>query len=192
MSKTINEALKDVFLELGGDPTALSDNQTVSDYIEDLAEAIKAETGSVIDDTEASETKTYSSSKVENLVEGVLPSVTATDNGKVLTVVSGEWQEANAPSNLVDFGLYNGYTAMFIQKATYQQVKESSIIKVNFSADQKHYYFVCNKQDADGLGFVCVVRTSNSTIFHTFSVKPSATSDVQEVTITSKTVNDPA
>ena len=41
MSKTINEALKALFLGLGGDASALADNDTVSDYIADLESAIK-------------------------------------------------------------------------------------------------------------------------------------------------------
>ena len=109
-----------------------------------------------------------------------------------MKVVSGEWQKAYAPSDLIDFGMYNGYTPIIVSKSTYQNVKASSVIKVNFVTANKDYYFVCNKQDSDGLGFICVVRASDSTTYYTFSVKPSATSETQEVTITSKTVNDPA
>lgn len=60
--KTINQALKDLFLGLGGDPKALADNSSVSDYIEDLVDSIPT-----------------------------LPSVTSDDNGKVLMVVNGVW-----------------------------------------------------------------------------------------------------
>ena len=71
--KTINQALKDLFLGLGGDSSALEDNSSVSDYIADLESAIKAcASGSsedLIDDTDASETKTYSSSKIETLTD---------------------------------------------------------------------------------------------------------------------------
>lgn len=67
MANTINEALKNVFLSLGGNPTALSDNSTVSDYIEDLGNAIKAE------------------------AEAELPEVSAENNGQVLAVVDGAW-----------------------------------------------------------------------------------------------------
>lgn len=41
MSKTINQALKDLYLSLGGDPSALEDNSTVSDYIADLENGLK-------------------------------------------------------------------------------------------------------------------------------------------------------
>lgn len=64
MAKTINEALKDLFLGLGGNSSALADNSTVSDYIEDLTSAIKA---------------------------GALPEVAAANNGQVLAVVDGAW-----------------------------------------------------------------------------------------------------
>lgn len=68
---TINEALKKLFVGLGGDPTELADNQTASDYIDDLESAIKACA------SEAS--------------EDILPAVTSEDNGKILAVVNGAW-----------------------------------------------------------------------------------------------------
>ena len=71
-NKTINQALKDLFLGLGGNPSALSDNTSVSDYIEDLESAIKgAASGAQIDDTTASESTVYSSSKTESLIPTV-------------------------------------------------------------------------------------------------------------------------
>lgn len=92
MSKTINQALGDLVTGLGADPSVLSDNATVSDYIEDLAGAIKGETEALIDDEEASETKTYSSSKIESLIPAdELPAVTVEDNNRVLAVVKGAW-----------------------------------------------------------------------------------------------------
>lgn len=90
--KTINQALKDLFLGLGGDSSALADNTSVSDYIEDLESAIESKSAALIDDTQASEESVYSSSKVESLIpEPELPTVTADDNGKVLAVVNGAW-----------------------------------------------------------------------------------------------------
>ena len=92
-NKTINQALKDLFLGLGGNSSALADNTSASDYIEDLESAIKATAsdaaGDIIDDSEASETKAYSSSKVESLIPAPeLPTPASTNVGKVATVVS--------------------------------------------------------------------------------------------------------
>lgn len=90
---TINEALKKLFLGLGGDPDELKDNNTVSDYIDDLESAIEtAASGAseeLIDDEAASTTKTYSSSKIASLIpENELPTPAAADIGKVVSVVS--------------------------------------------------------------------------------------------------------
>lgn len=69
--KTINQALRDLFIGLGGNASDLADNTSVSDYIADLESAIKAyargSSEDLIDDTEASANKTYSSSKIETL-----------------------------------------------------------------------------------------------------------------------------
>lgn len=67
MGKTINQALKDLFLSLGGESSALADNTSVSDYIADLESAIKA--------TAAAE----------------LPEVAAANDGQVLAVKDGKW-----------------------------------------------------------------------------------------------------
>lgn len=96
MSKTINQALGDLVTGLGESSSILSDNSTVSDYIADVEKAIKDYAGStaeaIIDDSEASETKTYSSSKIESLIPAdELPAVTSADNGKLLGVSSGAW-----------------------------------------------------------------------------------------------------
>lgn len=64
MSKTINQAMTDLITGLGANPSVLSDNSTVSDYIEDLTDAIKV---------------------------GALPEVAAANNGQVLAVVNGAW-----------------------------------------------------------------------------------------------------
>lgn len=62
--KTINQALKDLFLGLGGDPSALADNTSASDYIADLESAIKA------------------------AATAELPTPEAEDIGKIVSVVS--------------------------------------------------------------------------------------------------------
>ncbi len=65
-NKTIKDAIRDGFIALGGNPTALADNSDTSDFIDDLTDAIKA---------------------------GALPAVTADDNGKILAVVDGAWEK---------------------------------------------------------------------------------------------------
>ena len=107
-NKTINDALKDLFLALGGDATELSDNTKISDYIEDLKGALKdaIDEGAeeIIDDSTTSETKTYSSSKIESLIPAPeLPSVSSSDNGRFLGVSGGKWAKVNAPSPNVKY-----------------------------------------------------------------------------------------
>lgn len=80
-NKTINEALKDVFLNLGGNPSDLSDNSTVSDYIEDLGSAIEAEVSSAVSEVKQ------------------LPEVTEANNGQVLAVSGGEWKLCTMTAN---------------------------------------------------------------------------------------------
>lgn len=63
--KTISQALKDLFLGLGGDSSALADNTSASDYIQDLESAIKG-----------------------MIPENELPTPEAADIGKVVSVVS--------------------------------------------------------------------------------------------------------
>ena len=92
-NKTINEALKALFLGLGGNAEALADNEVIGDYVEDLESAIKATAGeTTIDDSEASLSSTYSSSKIESLIpENELPDVSEVADGAILAVVDGAW-----------------------------------------------------------------------------------------------------
>lgn len=81
---TTVEALKQVYVSLGGELTdtyaTIADGVAVSDYVTNpdviAAIAVKA-----------------ASAGVE------LPAVTAEDNGKVLTVVSGKWEAAEIPAD---------------------------------------------------------------------------------------------
>lgn len=81
------EALKTLYVALGGQLTDtysdIAGGVAVSDYATnpDVILAIAKKAASV---KEAAETKE-------------LPTVTSTDNNKVLTVVSGKWQKANLP-----------------------------------------------------------------------------------------------
>ena len=96
MSKTINQALKDLYLSLGGDPSALEDNSTVSDYIADLENGLKG----LAELPAPSSTNSGKIAKVVSDGEGgyiwsaedetkELPTVSASDNGKIFAVVDG-------------------------------------------------------------------------------------------------------
>ena len=114
------QALKNLYVALGGEAADVENLQTSAEVItalNDVAAAAatelpvvaKKDAGKtltvngngkwaaimpedVIDDSEASETKTYSSSKIASLIPAdELPAVTSEDNGKLLGVVNGAW-----------------------------------------------------------------------------------------------------
>lgn len=114
------QALKNLYVALGGDASDVENLTTSSEVItamesvaasaaSELPVVKKVDEGktltvdgngkwaailpeSVIDDEEASETKTYSSSKIASLIPAnELPAVTASDNGKLLGVNQGAW-----------------------------------------------------------------------------------------------------
>ena len=97
MSRTITDALQKVFLKLGGNVQDIQDNKTVTDYVDDLGEVL------------------------ESLAE--LPGVTSSDNGKILKVVDGKWNKADASGGGIEFFDVN-YT-----KATYGEDVHGSIDK---------------------------------------------------------------
>lgn len=110
---TINEALKSLILALGGDPESMYDNTTISDYIKDLETAMQASgSGVKIDDTTASDSTVYSSSKTESLIPVIpdpeLPSVTSEDIGEALIVESdgeggAQWGKGAISQNVAIF-----------------------------------------------------------------------------------------
>ena len=132
-NKTINQALKDLYTGLGGDPQALADNSTCSDYIEDLESAIKgAASGAQIDDTTASETTVFSSAKTEDLINGIetLPSVAVGDIGEALIVESdgeggAQWGKGAIPSafTIID-GTSSGNSFTFSNGVTRKNVND--------------------------------------------------------------------
>lgn len=68
------EALKLLYVALGGEATDVADVNTIADMIVKIASAV----GSTIE----------------------LPAVSGADNGNVLTVVDGKWAKAEVPSDL--------------------------------------------------------------------------------------------
>lgn len=97
-NKTINEALKDLFLAHGGSLSTLEDNQCISDFIDDVSTVIGSNATGTITPALESGTKIadYSLNGVDGSLyaptpEDELPAVTADDNGKILAVVNGAW-----------------------------------------------------------------------------------------------------
>lgn len=92
--KTINQALRDVFLGLGGDASALADNTSVSDYIEDLESAIK--NGTVENAVTAS--KDPKGKNITSYVAG------ASLNGTDLSLYDGNIEPVGEPIDLSGIG----------------------------------------------------------------------------------------
>lgn len=99
--KTTVEALKDLYVELGGDADDVQNIVTIPDIIESIAALIKSGATKELPAVESTD-----NGSVLTVVEGAwakatpakeLPAVTADDNGDVLTVVEGAWTNA-APS----------------------------------------------------------------------------------------------
>lgn len=156
--RTINQALKDLFLGLGGKASELSDNTTISDYIEDLEGAIKdAASGAaedIIDDTAASATKTYSSEKINELCAGELPTPSAANVGKIARVVSDgqggyAWSAEDQEEEFVVSvnATYSGSTGSVSLGKTPQEIKAA------LDAGKK-IVFVCG--DDFALNYDCV------------------------------------
>ena len=107
-NKTINQALKDLFLAHGGSPSALEENQGISDFIDDVSTVLGSNATGTITPALESGTKIadYSLNGVDGSLyaptpEDELPAVTADDNGKILAVVNGAWALAT-PSAVAD------------------------------------------------------------------------------------------
>lgn len=98
MAKTIVGELKDLFVKFGGDAADLTGNETTAEMI-DALEKVYEDKGDTLPEVTADD-----NGKVLSVVEGewdkadasALPEVTADDNGDVLTVVNGEWDKAAA------------------------------------------------------------------------------------------------
>lgn len=94
-NKTVNEALKDLFLAHGGSSSDLEDNKSLSDFIDDVSGVIGSNaTGEI---TPAVESGTKIADYTLNGVSGSLyapvelPDASDLADGVVLAVVSGAW-----------------------------------------------------------------------------------------------------
>lgn len=194
------EALQQLYVALGGDIKDVQNITITPEMISALTDVAAAAA------SELPAVKGADNGKVLTVVSGKwakadapteLPTVSNADDGDFLRVVSGKWEksEVDIPTSdfLQGFGTYTGFANMFIPKSMYKQVKESSILDVNFTGEGVHHYFYCNgRAQNNALTFICVVRGASATTYHTFSVNASATSDTQEIAITTTTINDPA
>lgn len=125
MSKTINQALKDLYLSLGGDPSALEDNSTVSDYIADLENGLKglAELPAPSSDNSGKIAKVVSDGEggyiwgAEDETQE-LPAVESTDINKLVGVVSDGASGA-------EYGLIDKPSDVYVVKATWSNFQVS-------------------------------------------------------------------
>lgn len=76
-NSTVTDALTKIFLALGGDTQKLQDDHNLTDYLDDLGDALV------------------------DAVKAELPAVSSTDNGKVLKVTDGAWAKGNVNNNLI-------------------------------------------------------------------------------------------
>ena len=72
------DALKNLYLKIGGDKSKLNDNHDISDYVNDIGVALK--------------------DAIESSTE--LPIVSVDDNGKALGVVDGNWSKMSIPNEV--------------------------------------------------------------------------------------------
>ena len=214
MSKTINEARKDVFLNLGGNPSELSDNSTVSDYIEDLGSAIKAEASSaseaLIDDTKKGAKTTYSSNKIESIVP-VIDDTTASatkvySSSKVASLIpEGSTEErgyvfgsstiGNAKTKLIPmretipFYMLMGDNVMLMKTGKKTNDEDYVLEVVDFNNNVSYVFHRQNLRFSPSV-WVNVSRTQNATVYKSFEIADTD-GDGDMKPITTVTVNDP-
>lgn len=191
MSKTINQALADLVTGLGESSSILSDNMTVSDYIADVETAIKDYAGgtaeAIIDDTEASDTKTYSSSKIESLIPEAPKKTSVVIYGSVVsdtfTVDSSCEYYSKKVKDIRDYAEVN-YLPIFIMAK-----KENGLVSM----------FSLRSSGATGLEFINIVRggggaIGSGTTYHTMYMQypPNVVLSSLSIPIVTKAIADPA
>lgn len=181
-NKTINQALEGLYKGLGGDPSALADNSTCSDYIADLESAIKGvASGAQIDDSAPSETKVYSSAKTEELIGSIegLPEVTSADIGEALIVESdgeggAQWGKGaiSVPQEIVYFNCVQTGSAISLSDSK----KGSDIVSAIESGKTVILYDSTNKKNYFCRDFSKMTYPSDSA-YNFYSIGFNSTSD---------------
>ena len=96
------EALKELYIALGGDATKFVDTMLIPDMIKEIAAYISAGGAAelpTVSSANNGEILTVSGGKwVSAAPASQLPAVTTTENGEVLTVVEGAWAAAALPT----------------------------------------------------------------------------------------------
>ena len=166
MSKTINQALKDLYLSLGGDPSALEDNSTVSDYIADLENGLKG------------------------LAE--LPAPSSTNSGKIAKVVSdGEggyiWGAENETQELpavesTDINKLVGVVPDGASGAEYGLISAPQgfkrfIATIEYDSDSSKYYYMKNGQKSTAQQFAVDVQGYDEIVIKLVGVPESSAFD---------------
>ena len=93
------EALKEVYVALGGEASSFDAN-TNAEAIHLISTVVASAIASALPSVSGSDNGKILMVKSGKWAkaDAELPAVTATNNGQVLTVVSGKWQNANLPS----------------------------------------------------------------------------------------------
>lgn len=109
------------------DPYSNEATYSVGDYITFNAKSYRCITA--IDTPEEFDSEKWDEIKVlDELASAVeLPPVTSTDNGKILSVVEGEWSKADAPSGggYFEVKIYQDSSEEWVADKTYQEIKDA-------------------------------------------------------------------
>lgn len=122
MSKNINEALKNLFLELGGNGSALADNSKISDYIDDLADVLSPEP-MIVTVSAGAVDKTFAEIK------------SAFEAGKNIHLVDGD-NVANIVGILKDSDIYAKEVISFVCFYGYQSSGTTIVYETVYSIDE--------------------------------------------------------
>lgn len=146
------EALKELYTSLGGELTdtydSIANGIPVSDYnvIPDVIQALAQKTGGGSGSS--------------------LPAVTSDDNGKLLTVVEGAWDKAEASGGVEWFnGTISGTTFTLGDNKHLSDIKAAldagKVVMLNDGGNNNYYYTLVRYRASEGL-FSCVTVLGTS------------------------------